>query len=326
MAITAHLASPNVSAMARGGVILFFVHTSLVLMASLERGGHAPGWVRAFYIRRAFRIYPLSIVTVMLVVMMAMPPQVPVFGAVRPFVPPTSTALLSNFALLQNLAGQPDVLGVFWSLPLEVQMYVLLPACYLIARRFKWGVAGLALVALVASVIYETVELPGLWRFSALAFAPCFVSGVITYAILYHVPRRKTMGAWALPLIIAVPIALLSHPLAHANMIAAGWIVALAVGLLLPWVAELRESWLTRAAAVIARYSYGIYLLHVPVTWIAVVALRDAPLVVQLATIVVGVVMLPIAAFHWVERPAIEAGQEAVRRPAMSAAAVVPAP
>ena len=45
--------------MTRMGVILFFVHTSLVLMRSLER--LAPGnphFMREFYIRRIFRIYP----------------------------------------------------------------------------------------------------------------------------------------------------------------------------------------------------------------------------------------------------------------------------
>jgi peptidoglycan/LPS O-acetylase OafA/YrhL len=45
------------------GVLLFFIHTSLVLMMSLARLKKSQGGLAArFYIRRAFRIYPLAIV------------------------------------------------------------------------------------------------------------------------------------------------------------------------------------------------------------------------------------------------------------------------
>jgi peptidoglycan/LPS O-acetylase OafA/YrhL len=56
------------------GVLLFFIHTSLVLMMSLARLEKSEGGLAArFYIRRAFRIYPLAIVAVLSVVALQIP-------------------------------------------------------------------------------------------------------------------------------------------------------------------------------------------------------------------------------------------------------------
>src|SRR5687767_9569805 len=55
----------------RLGVLFFFVHTCLVLMRSLERSSSTiSGWQlwTHFYVRRVFRIYPLSILFVIGVV------------------------------------------------------------------------------------------------------------------------------------------------------------------------------------------------------------------------------------------------------------------
>jgi peptidoglycan/LPS O-acetylase OafA/YrhL len=48
------------------GVLLFFVHTSLVLMYSMERSGlKGAGLLKDFYIRRIMRVYPLSIIAIL---------------------------------------------------------------------------------------------------------------------------------------------------------------------------------------------------------------------------------------------------------------------
>src|SRR6201998_4784980 len=47
------------------GVLIFFVHTSLVLMHSMDRSGlQGVPLLKDFYIRRIFRIYPLSILAI----------------------------------------------------------------------------------------------------------------------------------------------------------------------------------------------------------------------------------------------------------------------
>jgi peptidoglycan/LPS O-acetylase OafA/YrhL len=106
-------------AIGRVGVLFFFVHTSQVLMPSLERGGASPDWVRRFYVRRAFRIYPPAVV-VLVAALARLPAHVTFDGwdMVRGF-PPCRT-LLSDLLLVQNVTGALDIQGVFWSLPLEV--------------------------------------------------------------------------------------------------------------------------------------------------------------------------------------------------------------
>ena len=61
----------------QAGVIAFFVHTSLVLMESLQRlsGGYRlnRGVVLRFYLRRLLRIYPLAVVCITMVVVLDLP-------------------------------------------------------------------------------------------------------------------------------------------------------------------------------------------------------------------------------------------------------------
>ena len=133
--------------MGRLGVLMFFVHTSLVLMMSLERttSGAVPSTViLSFYIRRAFRIYPLSIVTVCSVALLRIP-----YERFQTFHKPTALELLSNLTLTQNLTHARSVIGPLWSLPWEVQMYLCPPLVFLIVRRRRFTLlAALTAVAI----------------------------------------------------------------------------------------------------------------------------------------------------------------------------------
>lgn len=110
----------------RLGVLLFFVHTSLVLMMSLDRTPLCgAALLTDFYVRRTFRIYPLAIVTVAGVSIAGVPPA--------PWEPPvdvTPGVLAANLLLVQNLADVPSILAPLWSLRLEVQMYLALPLVF----------------------------------------------------------------------------------------------------------------------------------------------------------------------------------------------------
>jgi peptidoglycan/LPS O-acetylase OafA/YrhL len=300
------------SQLGTAGVLLFFVHTALVLMSSLERQGQSRHWVRSFYVRRALRIYPLAMVTVLLALVL---PTVMKARGIQGISTTHLVALVgANLLLVQNLFGLPDILAPYWSLPLEVDMYLLLPLCYLIARRPTSRPMLVLLAALVAGyLIVSQTTLPGAWRFSVFHYGPCFFGGVLAYHQLRR-RARPVSPAWTIAPLLAVAVAIV--PLMHVTNVTyvRAWIPSLGVGLLLPWIVELPTSVITRAANSVAKYSYGIYLLHAPVLWFAFRTCGALPVIARIAIFLAGIVIVPVLAFHAIERPGIRLGQRLTTR------------
>ena len=310
----------------RAGVLIFFVHTALVLMGSLERsGGTRDGWIERFYLRRAFRIYPLAVAAIFFVLVLHIPSHTPHVGLVTPYHEPDANSVLANLLLAQNLVSMRDVIGVLWTLPIEVQMYVALPLCFLIARQSVRGVLALIAAGVVGALAWRAeLPIPGLWRLTMLEFVPCFLGGVLAYALLRRRhARRAPAGAWFVA--IALLLAAFSLVRAQYDSFIPQWAFCLALGLVIPFVRELPRTAVTRIAHVVATYSYGIYLLHIPALWIAFVPFGGAPVVVQWLIFAFLVCALPWAAYHLIERPGIRVGQRLVHQP-MPAATPVGAP
>ena len=301
----------------RMGVLLFFVHTSLVLMGSLERegdGGGVRGWVPAFYLRRAFRIYPLAIAAVCLALILGNPANVGSRLFLGHAPAPGAGTVLANLTLTQNLIGKPYLLSVLWTLPIEVQMYLLLPLFFLIARRGPGSVCAALAATAGAGLLVRFSGFRGMWHLGMVTFAPCFVAGVLAYALLRARVRPRLPG-WVWPGVLAacVPLflAFAPSPLTPER----GWLFCLGVGCAIPQVANLGESRFTRAAKVICTYSYGIYLLHEPVLWLSFTVLHGIlPVPLQWLVCAALLVLLPAVAYRMVERPGIQLGKRLASR------------
>jgi len=298
-------------AVGRLGVLLFFVHTSLVLMSSIERGGSAPGWPWRFYLRRAFRIYPLAIVIILVAAVLRLPPHVTSDGSDMARVFPSASALVSNLLLVQNLTGVRDIQGVLWSLPLEVQMYLLLPLCFVVARRgTREMLTMLAVFVALGFVLQSSLveRVPGLWRLSVFSFGPCFMGGVLAY----HLLRRgvtPTLPEWTWPLVIlsvAAGFALLQPDGKHLQL---GWWPCLALGAMIPLVEQMRDSLATKFAHQVAKYSYGIYLTHVPILWVWLRAIPDLPTAVRWLGVAGSLVVVPVVLYRAIEHPMTNLGR-----------------
>jgi peptidoglycan/LPS O-acetylase OafA/YrhL len=291
----------------RTGVVLFFVHTSLVLMQSLERrsAGNRP-FVLEFYILRFFRIYPLAICAILGALFLRIPAD---WSTATAYVPADFAQVAANLLLIQNVVSQPPVISPLWSLPLEVQMYAVLPFLFaLFASTPRWirrmGIAWVVATVCALAMFYLTGHM------NLLAYIPCFLSGVIAYRCRFA-PRTLPFFLWPC-LIVGLSLAGASLFTFHGENwnLAWEWPAALILGISWHRFAEVRRSGVVaRSAHLVAEYSYGVYLWHYIVMFLVFyrLPLESAVLKILLAT--AGTAAATVLSFHCVEDPLISLGK-----------------
>lgn len=294
----------------RCGVLMFFVHTALVLMMSLERAKTKVDrltlqtFVAPFYLRRIFRIYPLSLVCVAIMLAFQIPPN----ARTAEFEPPDSVTVASNVLLTQNLTYSPSLLAPMWSLPLEVQMYAFLPLIFLFlasgnsVRRatIVWGCS--------IAVAFLQPHVSG--RFNIAQFGPCFLAGVLAYAL--SKPRKPLLPSWLWPLtvIALVAVYLFAEDFDRATMHSPmnAWLFCLCLGFVLPRFAEQTQRAVVVSSQYVARYSYGIYLFHTLCLWVVFrkLAMPNS----ALAWVLFGMLLatFSVVAYRVIESPLITIG------------------
>lgn len=125
------------------GVMVFFLVSGYIIPVSLERSGD----VRAFWIGRIFRLYPLLIAVV--VVSWLMPDDQ---SALYPSVfEHTGWNTLANLTLMSEFTGAQRFTLVMWTLSYEMVFYFLVTALFVTgARRASTSAALLGAVAALA--------------------------------------------------------------------------------------------------------------------------------------------------------------------------------
>lgn len=301
----------------RFGVVIFFVHTSFVLMQSLQKleqkATDKAVLVIGFWIRRMFRIYPLAILAVVVVVSFHVPQW-----------PTASYRWGGRGLLLENLLLVPNtsvLLSPMWTLPIEVQMYVLLPLIYLTVKR-RW----IYLTSILWTCCFGVACLAHHWMppFTAggpllsgirghlylYIFSPCFVAGILSFGLTATRKHGARLPGWVWPLGVALIVAsfhilsIISQregPLLDAPL-------ALAIGVLYANVQEFHWSALEPFFYWIAEYSYGIYLSHIVIFWIALKVMAHDPLLMRGAFLIAASIGVPAILYPALERPLIDLG------------------
>ena len=319
----------------RFGVLLFFVHTSLVLMLSMGR--LRLSGVRlytAFMVRRIFRIYPLSILTVCLVVAFHIPFAPWFAGAQGGSRWPGWPGLLSNFLLTQDITGSTSVLCVLWSLPFEVQMYAFLPLLYILIRRFPslWMTslvwAGGVAIASLEFVVRSRVDAD----FLLLRYFPCFLAGVLAWRLMATQKRRLPGTLWVLALMALVAMYRLEDAVRvygpnwygmlhgalrndHQTWLPPSldpvrdWVFCGITGLTVPFFSDVTSRWLNAITRRIAQYSYGVYVCHVPMLWICFSLLHVGNVFTSAILTIFLTALVSFALYNLIEHPAIQFGK-----------------
>jgi len=303
VAWTAHLG--------QAGVLAFFVHTSLVLMFSIDklaheshgREGHFRLTMR-FYVRRLMRIYPLAWMTIALVLLCHLPAM-----TWRETPPVTLSVVIANFLLVQNLVTGQSVLGPLWSLPYEVEMYVVLPVLYLLAKRPTGPRMLVAMIVLSCALGLWLASVTG-GRLNMVAYLPVFLCGVACYAGRRHGQAVLPARLW--PVLTCGLI--LGYAALHLHRAqpdpALGWLFGALLSLAILHSREVSSSrWHVPLAQIVARYSYGLYLLHVPVLHLVFQVWQPSSLPLAVLAYFGLTAVASFCAYHLIEAPMVTLGQ-----------------
>ncbi len=276
------------------GVAIFFLVSGFIVTRVAEREN-----VAAFAIRRLLRIFP-PLAVVVLVTAWWHPTGQPAHTGVW--------EVLSNIFLL-NYVSVPQIVlvGVGWTLIIEVIFYLLVAVAVSLFRLRPYAVLAVEVVAIVAVQLTDRSLGPQWFAFSvSMSYVPLLLVGqIIHYRDQLRISRNGAVLAgltvlglweWSVPRIYPTFLAPpQSYPISAA--------VALAVFLLaLRAPADFGSDRLSRY---LADRSYAIYLVHGLVGFWALAALHRNGVPYTLCLIVAALVVLVAAELSWwlVERP-----------------------
>lgn len=297
LVVTEHISRYKVGVVA---VMAFFVLSGYWVAMVYERShAHAARGVLIFYLSRVMRIFPLYLVTFLIVAVLASLVAMPLQPDVWMALPIVGVA-----------SHGKDIIGVTWSLDIELQFYLLLPALIMLLRwpgrgpDWRWWIlaGALLLVWLLGLGLASRYGMR-----TVLLFLPIFLFGMATHLFDFRVSRSQ--ARMSLLLFVLMGLVLVALPetrgfLLYARgsrlsdaLFAMFWCIPL-----LPFIAyNLRQPSDTRDRF-LGDLSFPIYLVHFPMITLAAFLLgRD--MVTWEKSVFLGLVLLiSVGIYHLVDR------------------------
>jgi len=151
------------------------------------------------------------------------------------------------------------------------------------------------------------------------AYVPCFICGVLCYSLRNRVRQVVPPFLWPIFVLALISAYCLTNLRGEPNFWI-GWLYCLLLGLAINFFHDSRSKPIKVAAEKVALYSYGMYLLHVPVLYLlfVVLGMQNRPLAVAMFFTLTAIGS--IVTYHFIEAPLIEVGRRVSSRPVQTLA------
>lgn len=308
------------------GVMLFFVISGFCVHLPEARKDW-PLEFKRYAIRRFFRIYPPYLAAVLLTILADLA-LARISG-----IDPAREMWAKAAAMLQNYsfsgyawAGQWRTNPSLWSLPVEVELYLVYPIFFWLLRKIG-GFVALLFVGIGSMLACALLQLKFPWLVgNFLMYWLIWCSGA-WLAELYSSGRLPSWsGKWWIALAGSALLGVAStvkkwSPAVEAYAWAAFSWILFWWGLQNPRAVQRPENSVLRALAFVGTISYSLYLLHFPffrisgAVWKEIFGTKPANLMVPFAFAFVAIFLAAIF-YKWVEAPSHRLARQLARTPA----------
>lgn len=326
------------------GVQVFFALSGFLITGILVDTVGRPGYFRSFYLRRSLRIFPLYYVFLLLVLGLAL-----TLGASATFAAPP----WYYWVYLQNwftpFHDSPHALAHLWSLAVEEQFYLLW-------ALVVWGVSrrslvrlclGLLLVTPIIRLLLREAGLPQITAYDfTIARWDALAAGALVALLVRESHGRELLARWqgwavaGAALGVAAVVAI-QHGFHQDGLgtqvfgqsgiavISAGIIAMTAVGPA-DRHSRLRHALSGPGLRTLGKYSYAMYIFHLPITRVLEPVLGEAVrgpdtpwrflrLALYVALVLGLTLACALASWRWIEQPCLAWKERIAPRPGESA-------
>ena len=270
------------------GVDLFFVLSGFLITGILVDTKTSGNYFSSFYARRILRIFPLYYAVLSIIVILDRAFYQPWFDQTMAIRPDQIYYFLylDNWLILLKDSWHGNIIGHFWSLAVEEQFYLVWPLCvWLIPTRriLKLAATGCVLAFVIRLALVAAYGPSQSIVQNTFARMDTLLAGAACAMIVRSESMSAIVKAWLAPMIMVSGIGMIWIALIQGEVLGGRYTQTLGYSLLAAgysalllhlFFAQNRHSKALRLFSsgpmkAMGKYSYGIYVWHVPILTIA---------------------------------------------------------